>query len=338
MQNRHHVPGWSIVFVFLFLLVPAVARASHPIPGIEAHLRPTAYRIPLGQPVWVQFAVENTTDEPITLTVPNTRPQIPDPEIGLPLSHVFSGDSTSGVAVTTTSGRLWDRPVGYIAPSEAPILILGPHSTVGTTLDLREYFPALRVAGKFRIRWSPYAPTEGNPSVVLTIAARKRVQFDTDEGKLLIELFYESAPNHVANFLDLTHSGFYSGKTFHRLEPGYLIQGGCPRGDGTGIRFDGKRIAAELNPNRHQKGSISMALLENDPDSASCQFFISYTREKDWDGRYTVFGQLIGDESFETLDRLMAVPVDDQSQPARTLYIRSARAMDAPTQPPRSVP
>ena len=171
-----------------------------------------------------------------------------------------------------------------------------------------------------------------------TIAARKRVQFDTDEGKLLIELFYESAPSHVANFLELTRSGFYSGKTFHRLEPGYLIQGGCPRGDGTGIRFDGKRIAAELNPNRHQKGSISMALLENDPDSASCQFFISYTREKDWDGRYTVFGQLIGDESFDTLDRLMAVPVDDQSRPARTLFIRSARAMDAPTQPPRSVP
>ncbi len=336
MQNRHHVPGWSIVF--LFLLVPVDARASHPLPGIEAHLRPAAYRIPIGQPVWVQFAVENTTNEPITLTVPNTRPQIPAPEIGLPLSHVFSGDSTSGVAVTTTSGRLWDRPVGYIAPSEAPILILGSHCMVGTTLDLREYFPALRVAGEFRIRWSPYAPTEGNPSVVLTIAGRKRVQFDTDEGKLLIELSYESAPNHVANFLDLTRSGFYSGKTFHRLEPGYLIQGGCPRGDGTGIRFDGKRIAAELNSYRHQKGSVSMALLENDPDSASCQFFICYTKQKDWDGRYTVFGQLIGDESFETLDRLMAVPVDDRSRPARALYIRSARAMDAPAQPPRSVP
>ncbi len=334
MRNYRVLVAWIVVTV----LAPPATRGGNPVPGILTHLRPVAYRIPIGQPVWVLFAVENTTDEPITLTVPNTRPRIPAPEMGLPISHVFSGQSTSGVAVTTASGRRWERPVGYKASLEAPILILGPRGTVGTTLDLREYYPALRVAGEYRLRWSPYAAEAGNESVVLTIAALKLVKIDTDEGKLTVELFYEEAPNHVANFLELTQSGFYSGKTFHRLEPGYMIQGGCPRGDGTGIRADGKRVSAELNSRLHQKGSVSMALLEDDPDSASCQFFICNTRQKDWDGRYTVFGQLVGEESFETLDRLMAVPVDERGRPVRTLYMRSARATNAPSEPPTSLP
>ena len=75
-----------------------------------------------------------------------------------------------------------------------------------------------------------------------------------------------------------------------------------------------------------------MALLPDDPDSASCQFFISNTRQKDWDGKYAVFGHLVGDESFQTLDRLMATSVDDQGRPVRTLYMRTIRVVDAPPQ------
>ena len=332
-------PRVSVILAVLTCHGSVMGQPVGHLPGIEARLRLISKQVPLNHPVLVEFSIENTSDESVTVTVPGTEPEIPSPEMGLPLAHVFSGTGqSSGVTVTTESGRPWSQPVGFRRPSRSPILLIAPHSTVGTTIDLREFYPSLRGAGNFRLSWSPYAGGVISRPVTITIAPRKRVEITTDEGKLTIALFYDEAPNHVANFLGLTRSGFYSGKTFHRLEPGYLIQGGCPRGDGTGIRFDGKRIAAELNPYRHQKGSISMALLENDPDSASCQFFISYTREKDWDGRYTVFGQLIGDESFDTLDRLMAVPVDDQSRPARTLFIRSARAMDAPTQPPRSVP
>jgi len=312
----------------------AGAASENAIPGIQAHLRLVSQHVPLNHAVWVQFSIENTANEAVTLTVPGTEPAIPSPEMGLPLAHVFSGGSSSCVVVTTESGRHWDQPVGYRSPGQAPILLLAPRSTVGTTLDLREYFPALRSAGQFRLSWKPYAGGAASETVLVTIAPRKQVEIVTDEGTLTMALFYDDAPQHVANFLDLAKSGFYTGKTFHRLEPGYMIQGGCPRGDGTGIRLDGKRLPAELNNRPHQKGTVSMALLDDDPDSGSCQFFICNTRQKDWDGRYTVFGELTGEASMQALERLMAVPVDDHSRPQRTLYLRSVRLVDAPTETP----
>ncbi len=308
----------------------AGAALDTPIPGIQVRARAVSQHVPLNHPVWIEFSIENTTREPITLTVPGTEPQIPPPEMGLPLAHVFSSGSGTGVTVSTESGRNWDEPVSYHAPSEAPILLLGAKSTVGTTLDLREYFPALRSAGQFRVTWKPYAGAATSPAVLITVAPRKQVEIVTDDGKMTISLFYDDAPQTVANFIELAKTGFYTGKTFHRLEPGYMIQGGDPRGDGTGIRPDGKRIPAEFNAHPHQKGSVSMALLDDDPDSASCQFFICNTRQKDWDGRYTVFGELTGDESFTTLDRLMATPVDDFARPRRPLYMRAVRLTDEP--------
>jgi len=147
-----------------------------------------------------------------------------------------------------------------------------------------------------------------------------------------VRLLYDDAPGYVTNFLELAKSGFYTGKTFHRVAPGYMILGGCPKGDGTGIRLDGRRVPAEFNSRRHQKGTLSMALLDDDPDSASCQFFICNTEQKDWDGRYTVFAQLIGDESLATLDRLMSTPLDDLGRPQRPIYMRNVRVVDAPSE------
>ncbi len=308
----------------------AGTAAENTIPGIEVHVRSISQHIPLNHPVWVEFSIGNTSHEPITLTVPGTEPQIPPPEMGLPLAHVFSGGSTSGVIVATEAGRQWDQPVGYRAPAQAPILLLAPKSTVGTTLDLREYFSALRGAGQYRVTWKPYSAAATSETLVITIAPRKQVEIVTDDGTLTVSLFYDDAPRTVANFLELAKTGFYTGKTFHRVEPGYMIQGGCPRGDGAGIRLDGKRIPAEFNNRLHQKGSLSMALLDDDPDSASCQFFICNTRQKDWDGKYTIFGQLTGEESFATLDRLMAAPVDDFSRPRRPFYLRAVRLTDEP--------
>ena len=323
---------WGVILASVGCCVSVPAETNPPVPGLRAHLRLSSQHVPINHPVWIHFTIENSSTEPVTLTVPGTEPQIPSPEMGLPLAHVFSGGSSSGVVVTTESGRHWDQAVGYRTPSQAPILLLASRSMVGTTIDLREYFPALRSAGQYRLSWKPYAGAATSETVLLTIAARKQVEMVTDDGTLTVSLFYDDAPQHVANFLDLAKSGFYTGKTFHRIEPGYMLQGGCPRGDGTGIRLDGKRIPAELNDRPHQKGSLSMALLDDDPESASSQFFICNTRQKDWDGRYTVFGELTGEESIQTLDRLMAVPVDDHGRPQRPLYIRTVRVTDAPTE------
>lgn len=202
--------------------------------------------------------------------------------------------------------------------------MIAPRSSVGTTLDLREYFPAFRGAGRYRVVWRPYAAGISSVPIVMSIASLKQAEIITDEGTMTIRFFYQDAPRHVDNLIELAGSNFYDGKTFHRLEPGYLLQGGCPRGDGTGIRLDGKRVAAEFNGHPLQKGAVAMALLEDDPDSASCQFFICNTRQKEWDGRYTVFGELVGEESFETLDRLMTSPVDGSGHPMQTLRMHRA--------------
>ena len=90
--------------------------------------------------------------------------------------------------------------------------------------------------------------------IVLTIAPLRRGEIITDDGTLTLRFLYSAAPNHVANFLELAESGFYNGTVFHRLESGYYLQGGCPRGDGTGIRADGKRLKAEFSHFPMRKG------------------------------------------------------------------------------------
>jgi peptidyl-prolyl cis-trans isomerase B (cyclophilin B) len=324
-----------IRLLFGMLAAPAMAIAQLPtfstLPGLHAEIRPHAYRVPMGSPVWATFRIENTGGEPITLTVPGTEPEIPSPESGLPITHVFSGGSSAtGVSVVTDSGRRWDTPVGYRQPGHAPILMIAPRSSVGITVDLREYFPSLRGAGRYRIAWAPYGGRVIADGVVIAIAALKRAEVVTDAGTMIVRFFYTEAPKTVANFIELAETGFYTGKHFHRLEPGYFVQGGCPRGDGTGIRPDGKRVTAEFNGRPMQKGTLAMALLEDEPDSASCQFFICNTRMKVWDGRYTVFGELVGDASFEALDRLMGYQVDAAGHPVTRVSIQNVRLVDSP--------
>ncbi len=326
----------SFAFVLSLAGLAGIVAAESPSAnsGLTARVIPVSRFVPMNHPIWVEFVIENTSNDAITLTVPGTEPAIPSPEVGLPLSHIFSGGaSDAGIVIMTETNRSWDQPVGFHTPPQTPVLVLAPHGVIGTTLDLREYFPALRGAGQFRVVWKPYGGAVSAVPSLITVAPRKQVEIETDEGSLTIELFYDDAPQAVENFLELAKSGFYSGKTFHRLEPGYLLQGGCSRGDGTGIRLDGKRVPAEFNQQSHEKGTLSMALLDDDPDSASCQFFISNTRQKDWDGRYTIFGRLSGPTSLATLDRLMATPVDGNGRPTRPLVMRNVRITDAPNNP-----
>jgi len=312
------------------LLLPvSLALGQQPvtIPGLRARIIPASSHVPIGQPVRVTFAIENTTDEAVTLTVPGTTPQIPTPEVGLPLPHIFSSGSSPSITVVTQSDRHWSEPLGYRAPADAPILIVAPHSIVGTSIDMREYFPAVRSSGRFRITWTPYKGAVEQDPVYITVAQRKSVEFVTDAGTLTFQLFFDEAPATVANFLELVRDGFYDGTVFYRIEPGQFILGGCQHGDGTGIRPDGKRVSTEISNKVHERGTISMSLLDDDPESGSSQFFICNTREPTFDGRYTVFGKLIGDESYATLDALMSTTVDQYGQPRRKLQIRSSRTV-----------
>jgi len=114
--------------------------------------------------------------------------------------------------------------------------------------------------------------------------------------EIKIELFEQDAPNTVANFEALANSGFYDGLTFHRVIPGFVAQGGCPNGDGTG--GPGYMIDCEINANKHERGAVSMA--HAGPNTGGSQFFIVYEPQPHLDGVHTVFGRVT--EGMEHVD------------------------------------
>ncbi len=121
------------------------------------------------------------------------------------------------------------------------------------------------------------------------------------DGDVVIEMFPEDAPNHVARIKELVRAGFYNGLKFHRVIDGFMAQTGCPYGNGTG--GSGKKLKAEFNRNPHKRGTVSMARAML-PDSADSQFFICFG-DCDWlNGQYTVWGQVTsGMEYVDTIKR-----------------------------------
>ncbi|BAM70462.1 peptidyl-prolyl cis-trans isomerase [Methanothermobacter sp. CaT2] len=140
----------------------------------------------------------------------------------------------------------------------------------------------------------------------------KSAVIETVKGDIELILFEEDAPNTVANFEKLSNSGFYDGLTFHRVIPDFVIQGGCPVGDGTG--GPGYTIKCEINPNRHGKGALSMAHAGR--DTGGSQFFITLSPQPHLDGVHTVFGKVVRGmdvvESIERGDRMLRVRVYDE--------------------------
>lgn len=124
----------------------------------------------------------------------------------------------------------------------------------------------------------------------------------TDHGTMRIELFPNEAPGTVANFERLANSGFYDALCFHRVIPNFVVQGGCPRGDGTG--GPGYTIPCETQGNwhRHERGSLSMA--HAGKDTGGSQFFICHSPQRHLDGKHTVFGQVV--EGLDVLDAIRA--------------------------------
>jgi peptidyl-prolyl cis-trans isomerase B (cyclophilin B) len=114
-----------------------------------------------------------------------------------------------------------------------------------------------------------------------------------------IEFYPADAPKTVENFVTLAKKGFYNGLSFHRVVPDFVVQGGCPKGDGTG--GPGYTIKAEFNKQKHVRGTLAMARSQ-DPDSAGSQFYITYGATPHLDGNYTVFGKVV--EGMEHVDRI----------------------------------
>lgn len=143
------------------------------------------------------------------------------------------------------------------------------------------------------------------------------VTIEMENGNTIkIELYPEIAPNTVKNFISLVNSGYYNGLIFHRVIPGFMIQGGCPQGSGMGGpgysikgEFSGNGFANQL---KHDRGVLSMARSAR-PDSAGSQFFIMVEKSPHLDGQYAAFGKVI--EGMDEADRIAAVKRDYNDRP-----------------------
>lgn len=140
---------------------------------------------------------------------------------------------------------------------------------------------------------------------------------ETDLGNIVIEFYPKEAPNHVKNFISLAESGFYDGALFHRVIPGFMIQGGDPNTkngskDTWGMGGPGHTVNAEFNRISHKRGIVSMARAQ-DPNSAGSQFFIVVKDSTFLDKQYTVFGYVAS--GMEVADKIVDLPRDPMDRP-----------------------
>ncbi|MFC1707955.1 peptidylprolyl isomerase [Planctomycetota bacterium] len=151
--------------------------------------------------------------------------------------------------------------------------------------------------------------------------SQKIATVETTLGTFKLLFYPEKAPLHVENFVKLAESGYYDGTTFHRIVPGFMIQGGDPEGTGMGghsWKGPGQTLQAELSDMLHVAGTLSMART-NDPNSAGSQFFICLGRQTFLDGQYTVFGQTI--EGWEVVRRMGHLKTGEGDRPLQPVTI-----------------
>ncbi len=154
---------------------------------------------------------------------------------------------------------------------------------------------------------------------IVTFEIEMETDFGTQTGTIRAELYPEIAPNTVNNFISLIQKGYYDGLTFHRVIPGFMIQGGCPQGTGTGGpgytikgEFSGNNFANDL---KHDRGVLSMARTMA-PNSAGSQFFIMHDVAPHLDGQYAAFGKVT--EGIDVVDAIASTKCDWNDKPRKT--------------------
>ena len=149
------------------------------------------------------------------------------------------------------------------------------------------------------------------------------VTIKTSKGTITVELWDDVAPKHTENFQKLAKSGFYDGVIFHRIIPGFMIQGGCPDGKGTG--GPGWNVDAEFNEREHHEGVLSMARSQ-DPNSAGSQFFICLGRDhcQHLDGQYTAFGKVT--DGIDVVREIGAVQTGQGDRPVEQISMTTVTA------------
>lgn len=143
------------------------------------------------------------------------------------------------------------------------------------------------------------------------------VRFTTNHGDIVVGLLPDKAPKHVESFKKLVKDGFYDGTRFHRVIPGFMIQGGDPNSKSSdrsthGTGGPGYKVPAEFNDVAHERGILSAAR-SSDPNSAGSQFFLMVAKSTHLDGQYSAFGQVL--EGMDVVDKIVALPRDSRDNP-----------------------
>ncbi|MCA9242308.1 MAG: peptidylprolyl isomerase [Phycisphaerales bacterium] len=312
------------------LSVSAMGQEA-PLVGVRdlvAEVRPACVVFNPGDKLLVRFTLINPTRE--TIEIPLRTP-IAAGQVELPYSLVLGTVDAPNLKIRYERDR--DTPVRAAADKlvEGPTadrIRLAPGAVIGAQIDLEELHRPARYAGAYFLRWTPFGGDKPEATTEFRVEPRKDAIITTDYGNMRVQLAYDAAPQNVLNFLELVRDRFYDNTEFYKILPGGLMQGGAKR-DGPQMRPDGKTISAEFTAAKFDFGTIAMARRQDDPDSASSQFFICLGRQPSLDGQYTIIGHVFGEESLRTLQTLAQTPVDDEGRPTRTVATRSIVLIDA---------
>lgn len=233
-----------------------------------------------GQKMPLKFTIENASE---------AEAKVDEPETYLEGLEILDPDGKVVKAVGKTKG-ITKRSVS-----------LEVGGFIGRTVDIAAAFPPVPEdkEGWYRLRWS-FGDAASNEARVY-VMREWNVAVETNHGTIGIEFLPQFAPSHVQNFLKLARSGFYEGSTFHRIIPGFMMQGGIPKDPANEPKTP---LEAEFSSAKHVFGTVSMARTAN-PNSATCQFFICFGAVPHLDGNYSVFGQVIsGEEVIKEIERV----------------------------------
>lgn len=290
--------------LLVLLTIPLVGCQQSPQHTIQVHDAQFKYR---GSLVWLYEGA----DGEIHMLRGNYRPLTAYTVADSKISLFSKGTYLTGKGERQEFAKVTKNQLIYVREQELSAdqqkeVQKQPHYVLAVDLEkLRTKLPQIKNTAELEALQSAFEASmqaDKNPTVTITMQ---------DGGRMQLELYPDVAPNTVNNFISLAQQGFYNGLTFHRVAPGFMIQGGDPQGNGMGgpgYAIKGEFVANGFANNLlHTKGVISMARTDH-PDSAGSQFFIMVDDAPFLDGKYAAFGKVISGQ--EVADRIVQVPND----------------------------
>ncbi len=307
--------GW-IVFALGLALRSAVAApaVTSPQGAVKAVLELNQQFYYAGDPFRVRISITNDGDQEVANPIRSA------------LLKAFDVRSAGGAALKAEGKADAKEPS---RPEK-----IAAKTFYGATVDLAQLFPDLRKPGTYEVRWS----ADGVSSDTLVVkmipkydpAKQYVARVDTDEGAFVID-FEKTAPLATKAFIDMANAGFYDGLKFHKVRPDWFIEGGDPKGDGSGA--PPFRYPMDPTSKPVLKGTVLMKPVSPSPPTNGCQFVIALRPEPGWMGQATVLGQVV--EGVEVVQKISRVPSTEQNavpffKPLKDIQIRKITVSEKP--------